>query len=117
MKPPSQELDLRAACVLSVIEPVSDVTWDKLSASLTQALLAEDRHSVSQLDRFARACDSCRDSRARPRLPRLERDSSTRSTAAEALTEALARRPEPRTTCSVGRRIAARCVTHSAWVS
>ena len=86
---------LRAACVLSVVEPVSDATWDKLSASLTQALLAEDRHSVSRwIDMLGPAVRAlipelgraCRDSSA---------DSSTRSAAAEALTEALVRRPDP----------------------
>ena len=104
---------LRAACVLSVVDPVPDATWDKLSASLTQALLAEDRHSVSRwIDLLGPAIRAlipelgraCRDS---------SRDSSTRSTAAEALTEVLVRRPDPATPRSVGRRIGARCVTHS----
>ena len=85
---------LRVACVLSALEPIPEGTWEKLSVPLTQALLAEDRRSEPHwIDLLGPASV-----RLIPELGRICGDatteSSTRSNAAEALTEALARQPD-----------------------
>jgi serine/threonine protein kinase/formylglycine-generating enzyme required for sulfatase activity len=83
---------LRAACVLAELGSAQPAEWSNVAPAFTNALLAEDRRTVPRwLDLLGPAAPSliatlggvCRE---------LKQDSTTRSTAAEALTELLTRR-------------------------